>query len=427
MIYGKGTEFDKSSWYEAWNAPKFKSLFSEPSVKVHGQLRRKFQSTYTMSSMVTYEDFADKCIAILCQRFKEIANRNDKTDLCRWVLSYAADAVSMITYSKRMGFLDSGEDIGDFFKNLHGNILYSSTIGIIPEVHPFIFNTMAWLSKLKITKGTPRMFISRFNANLISEKRSERAAVDEKIVYPDVDENAPRDFLSKFLDFNEQDSSRFTEHDINVGLVGNIIAGADTTAAALTATLYCLLKNPSSLAKLREEVSSASQSGRLSSPPTFKEAHDLPYLNAAIQEAMRLYPPVALPLQRVVPPGGFEICGNHFPAGTVVGVNAAAVHTNKSIFGEDAFVFRPERWLESDKEKLAYMQRHWMPFGLGTRTCIGKNISMLEMTKVIPEVISKFDFELTDGLQEDGKEMAWINRWFMQPTTLPVKITLRNE
>ena len=52
VIYGKGTELDKSSWYESWNAPGFKTLFTEPSVKVHGQLRRKFQATYSMSSLV---------------------------------------------------------------------------------------------------------------------------------------------------------------------------------------------------------------------------------------------------------------------------------------------------------------------------------------------------------------------------------------
>ena len=206
-----------------------------------------------------------------------------------------------------------------------------------------------------------------------------------------------------------------------------MIAGSDTTAAALTATLYCLLKNPSVLLKLRDEISSRVRSGQLSSPPTFKEAHEMPYLHAVIQEAQRLYPAVGLPLQRVVPDGGVEICGHYFPAGSVVGVNAWVLHANTSIFGEDASVFRPERWLESDKETLAYMNRHWMPFGLGSRTCIGKNISMLEITKLIPELLRRFDFELDDELKDDNNELERINRWFVIPSSLPVKVSIRQE
>lgn len=338
VIYGKGTEFDKSSWYEAWNAPGFKTLFTEPSVKVHGQLRRKFQATYSMSSLVTYEAFADHCIALLTQRLQEIANTNKLTDLAQWLLCYAADTVAMITYSKRLGFLDNGDDVGNFFKDLHGNLFYSSVMGIYAGLHPLVYNGMGWLSRLKLLKGTPRMSIARFTSNSISEKRKQRKAMDKSETSAHVlDDNAPKDFLSKFLDSNEQDPAKFTEWDISVGLSANVIAGSDTTAAALTATLYCLLKSPSTLARLLDEISSRVRSGELSSPPTFKEAHNMPYLQAVLQEAQRLFPGAGLPLQRVVPAGGAEICGHHFPPGTVVGVNAWVCTYSVDI----CFILRP--------------------------------------------------------------------------------------
>ena len=209
--------------------------------------------------------------------------------------------------------------------------------------------------------------------------------------------------------------------------VGNIIAGSDTTAAALTAVFYCLLKSPTSLAKLRDEIESAVETGDLSFPASFKQASALHYLHAVIHEAMRMHPPVGLPLQRVVPAGGYQIGDHFYPGGTVVGVPALAVHMNTSIFGSDAALFRPERWLDSDKDKLATMQRYWMPFGLGSRTCIGKNISILEISKSVPELVTKFDFELTDGLEKDGEEMRWYDMWFVRPVALPVKIRIRQE
>ncbi len=430
LIYGKGTEFDKSSWYESWNDPGFKSLFTEPSVKVHGQLRRKFQSTYTMSSMIHYEGFAEDCIELLCERLEEVAREDVQTDLSRWLLSYAGDAVSMITYSKRMGFLDAGEDVGDFFKTMNGNALYSMLVGIYAEIHPLVFRVTTWLRRLKLSSGSARMYIGRFNADLIEEKWRLRASGEKTgKSSPDVavGDDAPKDFLSKFLDYHEQDPNRFTNRDINIGLVGNVVAGSDTTASALTAIMYCLLKHPSSLVKLRDEIATANYAGALSSPPTFKQAHELPYLQAVIQEAMRLHPPTGLPLQRVVPAGGHTIYGHYFPAGTVVGAHIIAVHKDQSIFGSDADDFRPERWLDSDKDKLATLQKYCTPFGLGSRTCIGKNISMLEISKVVPELVRKFDFQLAGGLQEDGQEMEWSNRWFVKPVALPVKVRLSDK
>ena len=427
-IYGKGTEFDKSDWYSAWNAPGFKTLFTEPSVKVHGLLRRKFQHTYSMSSLVTYEGYADHCIELLKQRLEELAKGGKAVDMAQWFLCYAADTVAMITYSRRLGFLDVGEDVGNFLKDLHGNLFYNTVAGIYAEIHPLIFNVTSLLSRYGLVRETPRMSIGRFTADLIAEKRAQRASVEKADVSGEImDESAPKDFLSKFLDSNEEDPSRFTERDINVGLIGNVIAGSDTTGAALAATLYCLLKNPSALAKLREEISSRIRDGELDSPPQFKQAQNMPYLQAVLQEAQRLYPGTALPLQRVVPEGGADICGYHFPAGTVVGINSVVLHRNTTIFGEDAATFRPERWLESDKETLSYMQRYWMPFGLGSRTCIGKYVSLLEMTKLIPELLRRFDFELADELKGENAEWEWINYWLTRPASLPVKVSLRQD
>lgn len=72
-----------------------------------------------------------------------------------------------------------------------------------------------------------------------------------------------------------------------------------------------------------------------------------------------MHPATGLPLGRVVPDGGATICGRFFPAGTVVGVNSWVAHANKDVFGQDAQVFRPERWLV-EKEEYARMDRYFV-------------------------------------------------------------------
>lgn len=75
---------------------------------------------------------------------------------------------------------------------------------------------------------------------------------------------------------------------------------------------------------------------------------------------MRCHPGVSFPLERLVPEGGLDVCGVHLQPGTVVGMNAAVMHYDKSIFGDDAALFRPERWTESDAEHIKFMDRHLM-------------------------------------------------------------------
>lgn len=82
------------------------------------------------------------------------------------------------------------------------------------------------------------------------------------------------------------------------------------------------------------------------------EAVKLPYLEACCKEGMRMHPSVGLTLPRNVPKGGGMVCGEWFPEGTRVGVNAAVVHRDKTIFGDDANEFRPERWFRDDAKNM---------------------------------------------------------------------------
>ena len=98
--------------------------------------------------------------------------------------------------------------------------------------------------------------------------------------------------------------------------------------------------------------------------------------------------------ERVVPPSGHTICGKRIPAGTVVGVSAWSIHRNPTIFGNDVDTFRPERWLEVDEETSRHMGAMLLQFGTGAYICLGKNIAIMEMYKVVPALIANFEVSL---------------------------------
>lgn len=137
------------------------------------------------------------------------------------------------------------------------------------------------------------------------------------------------------------------------------------------------MKNPQAYEDLRLEIDNAVISGKLSIQPRYDEAVNFPLLRATIKEAMRLHPSIGLTMPRHVGQSGLELCGTHIPAGWKVGMNAAVVGYDQSIYGPDTDQFRPARWLEGDA---ASMDRCSLVFGAGTRTCIGKNVSAPQLS-----------------------------------------------
>lgn len=131
---------------------------------------------------------------------------------------------------------------------------------------------------------------------------------------------------------------------------------------------------------------------------TWSESQNMPYLDACIKEAFRLHPAPGLLLERVVPPQGAEIAERWIRGGTIVGVSAWVMHRRREIFGEDVEIFRPERWQvdklkdkTEEEKRIKEMTGTMLQFGMGARTCIGKNISLLEIYKLVPTFLRRFE------------------------------------
>ena len=165
------------------------------------------------------------------------------------------------------------------------------------------------------------------------------------------------------------------------------VAGSDTTATALRVTLLHIITNPRVYNTLNSEILSASQNQQISSPITDIEAKDLPYLQAVIKEGLRIWPPVSAWLEKEVPKNGDVIEGRFVPGGTKIAVAGWAMQRAKNVYGQDADVFRPERWLEVDAEKVREMTKVLdLIFGYGRFGCLGRSIAFIELNKVFVEV-----------------------------------------
>ena len=141
-----------------------------------------------------------------------------------------------------------------------------------------------------------------------------------------------------------------------------------------------------------EEIRNAS----ISNPITDAEARKLPYLQAVIKEGLRIYPPATGLMSKEVPAGGDTICGFYVPEGTGIGWSTFGMMRNVKIWGNDADIFRPERWLEGTSEEIRKKEIYIeLVFGYGKYQCLGKNIASLELNKVFVQVRG---FQLLSGI-----------------------------
>jgi hypothetical protein len=184
-------------------------------------------------------------------------------------------------------------------------LLYLTHVGIYPFLHPLLSRVVQAISP----KDSGLGYIAIFAQNQITDRLDSNAPIKEQ------DAKKGKDFLTKLLALHAEDPSKVTMYDILMACRTNIGAGSDTTAISLSAVLYHLCRNPSTLAKLRSEIDEMARAKQVSNPVSFQEAQAMPYLQAVLKEALRMHPATGFPLERVVPKGGAMISGKFFPEG----------------------------------------------------------------------------------------------------------------
>ena len=191
---------------------------------------------------------------------------------------------------------------------------------------------------MQAVRPTASLSILSFVGQAIKEKREKLDRGESKTP------SGHTDFLTHYIQL-QKDNPNIPAWAPTAWTFSNVIAGSDSVGTVMRTIMFNLLVYPRTLEKLQEELKAANVSRPF---PRYSEVRDLPYLDACVQEAFRVHPPFALPLERVVPKGGITLFGHHLPEGTVIGGSPYVVNRDQNTFGEDAEFWRPERWLEGD-------------------------------------------------------------------------------
>ena len=193
------------------------------------------------------------------------------------------------------------------------------------------------------------------------------------------------DALSMLLAARDEDGTRLTDDELIGQTTALFIAGHETTATALTWTLFLLDQHPRVLAALFDELTGTLHGAA----PTVEQMAGLPLLDAVIKESMRLLPPGLWFLRVATAPthfGPYKI-----PAGTRVLWSPALTHRRPDLYPAPN-AFRPERWQKLDPSPYEYL-----PFGAGPRRCLGATFALMELKVVLSLVLQRYRLALRPG------------------------------
>ncbi|RAH70080.1 cytochrome P450 [Aspergillus aculeatinus CBS 121060] len=415
VIYSTKRDYAKSEFYDIRAAPnevRYAGHFATRDEKVHSERRRIVNQAYSMSSILESEPEIDDCTRVFIEATRTFAQQKTVVDLGPWLTKYAFDVLGELFYGRMFGMMRENRDLHDIGRAVDAMLPAFAVGGTLPSYlqQAFLISTYLLSNSLRDAVTASKM-VETVSIQAVEQRIRELKDKDNQL-------NRKHDMLRKMLEISDGPRGpalNFTHKHIHVESHISLFARADTTSIAMLSTLYYLMRDPRVYAKLQQEIDSAFASGRISDPVSYQEATtQLPYFRACVEEAMRLHPGVGLTAPRIVPRGGVTLASDvYIPAGYRVGVNAAVVQYDRDVFGPDADQYNPDRWLDRDPVP---MERAMFVFGHGARTCIGKNIALCEIYKLLPVLLWKFQVRLV----ESEKEWTTKNFWFNKPVGVKV-------
>lgn len=373
------------------------NVFTAITHEEHTRVRKRVAGTFSMTSIRSMEHIIDDIVQEFQAKMGEQAEVGERFDFARWAQFFTYDVISELTFGRRFGFIEKGED---FHNLVSGLLLGLPLIGLTQRI-----------------KFLNSLFTSDWVANKVNPRPTDKSGIGAVMGYRDKllaqrveggEMDGRHDILHHILKSKNADGTPITLDEVKDELLIIMLAATDTTAGTLRSIIYRVLQTPGVYDKMMKELDDAYATGRISKPViTYDECMALPYFMAVFKEVFRFDPSGPSLWPRLVPKGGYHLNGLYVPEGTVVCTNSWVINRNKDFYGEDADVFNPERWLVSE-ERSKVMENYSFTWGYGARVCLGKNIALMELYKAICQLFLHFTPELVD-LEQHGKRINLTN------------------
>lgn len=372
------TKFDnyvKGSYFRA----RMTDLLGDGIFNVDGALWHSQRKT--ASRMFTAKLFREHIWVVvqknsqkLVRLLQGVAERKEVMDLFTLMNRFTLDTIGEIGFGADIGSLDDPASP------------FLASFDIVQQV-TFLRFIMPFWQLTRLAGAGPERELQKHLALLNDYSLKVVRDLVDKIQGGSEDPSFVGVFLQDAMAKNEKLSEKFLRDMV----LNFLIAGRDTTAQALSWTIFLVMGSPKVEQCIVQELLDAfGPPNETNDHESYETISGLPYLQAVINEGLRLFPSVPLDskiaLQDDVLPDGTEV-----PAGTVVQYNAYAMGRTTEIWGPDALEFRPERWLDMKEPPSPYA---YPVFNAGPRECLGKRLAHMEMKACLAFIFRRFKLKL---------------------------------
>ncbi|KAI3008181.1 hypothetical protein CBS147346_2752 [Aspergillus niger] len=368
VIYSQSKPFPKhGEFYEAFNTPH--TVFTEIDAGMHKERRRLLNPFFSRAGVFKLEPIIHDKVDILINKIRRLENSHNINvyDAFRCLTT---EVIMEFAFARSANMLEESETTFE-----------SWFLVAFDAVARSLWKMQEWPIARKALGVMPVNVIGLLDSNIVNVLKMLKFAESCLKHYEEHGNTTSHPVVFENL------SS--LPHDLKVTeAVDILIAGADTTASTLTAGFMHILSNPAIYAKLADALRGMDITSNDPSAAQLQELEKIPYLTACVKESLRIAMPVPGRLPRVVPQDlaePFVVDGQVIPPGTIVSMSTYTMHTNEEVWGPDARVFNPDRWLQPGAKSL-------------------EHVAYAEVTIVMAYLFRNFDIRLPPGFRAPEKK-----------------------
>ncbi|KAJ7746377.1 cytochrome P450 [Mycena metata] len=411
MLGTKG--MPKGHWWDGRmpENKKVRSLFALRDPEEHNRRRRIWNRAFSASALKDYDVVVRNRLAQLQEILAD--NSGKSVDLSQWIARFTYDVMNDIVFGGGVELMRDGDKDG----------LYATFEGFLPIA--LLWSHVPWIGEISTYLPFLAQGVKKFRTYAIN------CAIERKT------HGSPRkDIFYHLIDEAGLESEPPSLAQVISDSSPAIAAGAETTSTALCNFFWLLLSNPITYSRLQAELNSCE-----ADVLDCEVQKRLVYLNASINETLRLFPAVLSGSQRAprIGSGGHAI-GPHFvPEGTGAVIHSYSLQRDPRYFSPSPDSFLPERWLSSDEQRalkpaifkgtdeIIHDLTAFIPFSIGPNNCAGKNLAYQQMRMVICTLMTRFDMRFEEGFDVRSWEDDLCDYFITRKGKLPVVFVSRSR
>ncbi|PSN61434.1 cytochrome P450 [Corynespora cassiicola Philippines] len=385
------------------------NIITTTDPKFHMRVRGLLSNSFTEDSLRSFHPLIHRHADVLVDQLASISAKSPTgkgtVNMTDWLNFFTMDVIGDLAFGEPFGCLERG-DYHDWVRTLFMYLKFMS-LAAAPRYWPLLEAVLKRLMPASIMEGQRR---HESYANERINKRLNSAA-------------SRPDFMAAFQ--KKMAGPHSMSHREIASTFNFVIVGGSETSATVLTGLFCHISRDERVRRrLCEEIRARFEGEE---GITIDKVQGLPYLEAVLNEGLRMCNPIPCGLPRVVPPGGDTYCGVYLPGGTRLGTRTFAINRSPRYF-HNADRFVPERWLPLGERPAEYADDKLSasrPFSVGFHSCLGKPLAWIELRLVMCRLLWKFDFAAMPGEEASFDDFPII--MLVQKGPVKVSVQVRKD